>query len=162
MPKLGGPREREEGMARKEGVSRGRWGTLIQSRDDKQHSQAVGGGPGHAGPELWGLIYSFSEPQSSAESSMGQEARWEPREGLQGRVSMPSWGAEPEPLSPHSLLLSSHSALFRVSAPEISAEFHTRLMRNTGLEEAQAGIKIAGRNINNLRYADDTTLYGRK
>ena len=31
-------------------------------------------------------------------------------------------------------------------------------MRITGLEEAQAGIKIAGRNINNLRYADDTTL----
>ena len=31
-------------------------------------------------------------------------------------------------------------------------------MRNTGLEEAQAGINIAGRNINNLRYADDTTL----
>ena len=32
------------------------------------------------------------------------------------------------------------------------------IMRNTGLEEAQAGIKIAGRNINHLRYADDTTL----
>ena len=32
------------------------------------------------------------------------------------------------------------------------------IMRNTGLEEAQAGIKIAGRNINNLRYANDTTL----
>ena len=31
-------------------------------------------------------------------------------------------------------------------------------MRNAGLEEAQAGIKIAGRNINNVRYADDTTL----
>ena len=31
-------------------------------------------------------------------------------------------------------------------------------MRNTGLDEAQAGIKIAGRNINNLRYADDTTV----
>ena len=31
-------------------------------------------------------------------------------------------------------------------------------MRNAGVEEAQAGIKIAGRNINNLRYADDTTL----
>ena len=31
-------------------------------------------------------------------------------------------------------------------------------MRNAGLEEAQAGIKIAGRNFNNLRYADDTTL----
>ena len=33
-------------------------------------------------------------------------------------------------------------------------------MRNAGLEEAQAGIKITGRNINNLRYADDTTLMG--
>ena len=32
------------------------------------------------------------------------------------------------------------------------------IMRNSGLEEMQAGIKIAGRNINNLRYADDTTL----
>ena len=32
------------------------------------------------------------------------------------------------------------------------------IMRNAGLEEAQAGIKIAGRNINNLRYVDDTTL----
>ena len=31
-------------------------------------------------------------------------------------------------------------------------------MRNAGLDEAQAGIKIAGRNMNNLRYADDTTL----
>ena len=32
------------------------------------------------------------------------------------------------------------------------------IMRNAGLEEAQAGIRIAGKNINNLRYADDTTL----
>ena len=32
------------------------------------------------------------------------------------------------------------------------------IMRNAGLEESQAGIKIAGRNVNNLRYADDTTL----
>ena len=32
------------------------------------------------------------------------------------------------------------------------------IMRNAGLDEAQTGIKIAGRNINNLRYADDTTL----
>ena len=32
------------------------------------------------------------------------------------------------------------------------------IMRNAGLDEAQAGIKIAGRNINNLRYADDTTV----
>ena len=36
------------------------------------------------------------------------------------------------------------------------------VMRNAGLEEAQAGIKIAGRNINNLRYADDTTLMAEK
>ena len=35
-------------------------------------------------------------------------------------------------------------------------------MRNAGLDEAQAGIKIAGRNINNFRYTDDTTLNGRK
>ena len=35
-------------------------------------------------------------------------------------------------------------------------------MRNAGLEEAQAGIKTARRNTNHLRYADDTTLYGRK
>ena len=36
------------------------------------------------------------------------------------------------------------------------------IMKNAGLAEAQAGIKIAGRNINNLRYADDTNPYGRK
>ena len=36
------------------------------------------------------------------------------------------------------------------------------IMSNAGLEEAQAGIKIAGRNINNLRYADDTTLMAAK
>ena len=36
------------------------------------------------------------------------------------------------------------------------------ITRNAGLEEAQAGIKIAGRNINNLRYADDTTLMAEK
>ena len=37
-------------------------------------------------------------------------------------------------------------------------EYAEYIMRNAGLEEAQAGIKIAGRNINNLKYADDTTL----
>ena len=36
--------------------------------------------------------------------------------------------------------------------------YEENIMRDAGLEEAQAGIKIAGRNINNLRYADDTTL----
>ena len=35
---------------------------------------------------------------------------------------------------------------------------HTHIMRNAGLEKAQAGIRIAGRNINNFRYEDDTTL----
>ena len=44
-----------------------------------------------------------------------------------------------------------HPAYLNVYAEDI--------MRNAGLEEAQAGIKIAGRNINNLRYADDTTLW---
>ena len=41
----------------------------------------------------------------------------------------------------------------------LNAEY---IMRNAGLEEAQAGIKIAGRNIDNLRYADDHHPYGRK
>ena len=43
----------------------------------------------------------------------------------------------------------------QVGETHVSHEF---IMRNAGLEEAQAGIKIARRNINNLRYADDTTL----
>ena len=40
----------------------------------------------------------------------------------------------------------------------ISMQNSGYIMQNSGLDEAQAGIKIAGRNINNLRYADDTTL----
>ena len=43
-------------------------------------------------------------------------------------------------------------------SPCIFNLFAEYIMRNAGLDEAQAGIKIAGRNINNLRYADDTTL----
>ena len=39
------------------------------------------------------------------------------------------------------------------------AEYADYIMRNAGLEEAQAGIRIAGRNINNLKYADDITLW---
>ena len=42
--------------------------------------------------------------------------------------------------------------------PAYLTYMQSTFMRNTGLEEAQAGIKIAGRNISNLRYADDTTL----
>ena len=45
-----------------------------------------------------------------------------------------------------------------VKAVYFHPAYLTYLMRNAGLDETQAGIKIAGRNINNLRYADDTTL----
>ena len=49
-----------------------------------------------------------------------------------------------------------------VLSPCLSNLHAEYIMRNAGLEEVQAGIKIAGRNINNLRYTDDTTLYGTK
>ena len=45
-----------------------------------------------------------------------------------------------------------------ILSPRLFNFYAEYIMRNTGLEEAQAGIKIAGRNINNLRYADNTTL----
>ena len=45
-----------------------------------------------------------------------------------------------------------------ILSPCLSNLYAKYIMRNAGLEEAQAGIKIAGRNINNLRYADDITL----
>ena len=45
-----------------------------------------------------------------------------------------------------------------ILSPCLLSLYAEYIMRNAGLEEAQAGIKIAGRNINNLRYADDTTL----
>ena len=45
-----------------------------------------------------------------------------------------------------------------ISSPRLFNFYAEYIMRNSGLEEAQAGIKIAWRNINNLRYADDTTL----
>ena len=48
-----------------------------------------------------------------------------------------------------------HSCILSPCLFNLYAEY---IMRNAGLEEAQAGIEIAGRNINNLRYADDTTL----
>ena len=49
------------------------------------------------------------------------------------------------------------SRLYIVTLLNLHADY---IMRNAGLNEVQAGIKIAGRNINNLRYADDTTLMG--
>ena len=45
-----------------------------------------------------------------------------------------------------------------ILSPCLFNSYAEYIMRNTGLEEAQVGIKIVGRNINNLRYADDTTL----
>ena len=45
-----------------------------------------------------------------------------------------------------------------ILSPSLFNFYAEYIMRNAGLEEAQAGIKIAGRNINNLRYADDTSL----
>ena len=45
-----------------------------------------------------------------------------------------------------------------ILSPCLSNLYAEYIMRNAGVDEAQAGIKIAGRNINNLRYADDTTL----
>ena len=45
-----------------------------------------------------------------------------------------------------------------ILSPCLFNPYAEHIMRNAGLEEAQAGIKTAGRNINNLRYADDTTL----
>ena len=45
-----------------------------------------------------------------------------------------------------------------ILSPSLFNLYAEYIMRNTGLDEAQAGIKIARRNINNLRYADDTTL----
>ena len=45
-----------------------------------------------------------------------------------------------------------------ILSPYLFKLYAEYIVRNTGLEEAQAGIKIAGRNINNLRYADDTSL----
>ena len=45
-----------------------------------------------------------------------------------------------------------------ILAPSLFNLYAEYIMRNSGLEETQAGIKIGGRNINNLRYADDTTL----
>ena len=48
--------------------------------------------------------------------------------------------------------------LSTIMSPCLFNLYAENIMRNAGLEKAQAGIKIAGRNINNLRYADDTTL----
>ena len=45
-----------------------------------------------------------------------------------------------------------------ILSPYLFNLYAERIMQNAGLDEAQAGIKIAGRNVNNLRYTDDTTL----
>ena len=71
----------------------------------------------------------------------GQEAMV--RTGHGTREQVPNWERSTSRLCIVTLLIN------------LYAEY---IMRNAGLDEAQAGIKIAGRNINNLRYADDTTL----
>ena len=68
---------------------------------------------------------------------------------------------EPEiklPKSPGSSKIKRVSEKGCILSPYLFNLYTEYIMRNAGLEEAQAGIKIAGRNINNLRYADDTTL----
>ena len=54
--------------------------------------------------------------------------------------------------------LSGKISNFRYASPCLFNLYAEYIMRNAGLEETQAGIKIAGRNINNLRYADDITF----
>ena len=65
-------------------------------------------------------------------------------------------GDLPHPrIKPGSLTLRADSLPTKLSGEPLDAEY---IMQNAGLDEAQAGIKVAGRNINNLRYAIDTTL----
>ena len=61
-------------------------------------------------------------------------------------------------MSPFSLPVFGHDMTFYLLEYVIFNFYADYIMRNAGLEEAQSGIKIAGRNINNCRYADDTTL----
>ena len=71
-------------------------------------------------------------------------------------IPIPKKG-NPKECSNHcTIALISHAS--KVILKILQALYTKYIMRNAGLEEAQAGIKIAGRNINNLRYADDTTL----
>jgi len=71
-------------------------------------------------------------------------------------LSFPSPEDLPDPgIEPGSPELQADSLPFELQGSPLYAEY---IMRNAGLGDSQAGIKIAGRNINNLRYADDTTL----
>ena len=56
------------------------------------------------------------------------------------------------------MVISGNVSVSCILSPCLFNFYAEYIMRNAGLEEAQAGIKVAGRNINNLRYADDTTL----
>ena len=67
--------------------------------------------------------------------------------------SLHHWPSGTDLTSRYSALL--RGQVVRLNIPILYAKY---IMRNAGLEEAQAAIKIAGRNINNLRYADDTTI----
>ena len=74
-------------------------------------------------------------------------------------MPFPPLGNLPDPgIKPVSLMFPALAGRFFTTSATWEALYAEYIMRNAGLDEAQAGIKIAGRNINNLRYADDTTL----
>ena len=75
---------------------------------------------------------------------------------MQGRKQQLELYMEPQSGSTGSIRKGVHQGC--ILSPCLFNLYAEYIMRNAGLEEAQAGIKIAGRNINNLRYADDTTL----
>ena len=80
-------------------------------------------------------------------------------EGQESLACCSSWGLKELGMTEYCILyiicLYIDNCVLSPSLFKLYAEY---IMRNAGLEEAQAGIKIAGRNINNLKYADDTTL----
>ena len=71
-------------------------------------------------------------------------------------IPIPKMSNAKECSNNHTIVLISHQGC--ILSPCLFNIYAEYIMRNAGLEEAQAGIKIAGRNINNLRYADDATL----
>ena len=81
---------------------------------------------------------------------------------LLGRGILPTWEAEATIRTGHGTTdwfqIGKGVCQGCILSPSLFNFYAEYIMRNTGLEETQAGIKIAGRNINNLKYADDTTL----
>ena len=99
-------------------------------------------------PKYWSFNFSIS-PSNELPGLISPRMDWLDLLAVSPRDSQKS-SPTPQFKSINFLVLS-----FLHSSTLTSTEY---IMRNAGLEEAQAGIKISGRNINNLRYADDTTL----